>query len=469
MNNREMYFKGRLAVASIAVLLALAATALKRDDSRRKAAATGTETSAAERSADELSAVPVDGGKLLKGEGAYGDWREDSPGVRRLITPTDMPKPYATKSADNDAHVVSRPNNAWPQALPGFKVDQIATGLSEPRLIRTAPNGDLFIAESHKGQIRVLRGIGQDGRAQTVGVFATGLNKPFGIAFYPPGANPEFVYVANTGSVVKFPYQNGDLKARGKAQTVVATIPGGGLLHGGGHWTRDIAFSADGQKMLVSVGSKSNVSDDAAEDHRADILEFNPDGSGERIYAAGIRNPVGIALEPSTGVLWTSVNERDDLGDDLVPDYITTVKDGGFYGWPWYYIGANQDPRHAGKHPELKDKVIVPDVLLQSHSASLQMTFYDGKMFPSEYSGYAFAAEHGSWNRAKRTGYKIICVPVHNGKATGGYMDFVTGFVTPSGEVWGRPVGVTVASDGALIFTDDGSDSVWRVIYTGSK
>jgi glucose/arabinose dehydrogenase len=469
MTSRQMYFKGRLVVACIAVLLALGVTALKRDESRRKAVPGDTGTSGAERSADGISAVAADGGKLLKGEGAYGDWREDAPGVRRLIMPADMPKPYATKSADNDAHVVSRPSDAWPQALTGFKVDQIATGLSEPRLIRTAPNGDLFVAESRKGRIRVLRGIGADGRAQRLEVFATGLNKPFGIAFYPPGANPQFVYVANTGSVVKFPYQNGDLKARGKAQTVVATIPGGGLLHGGGHWTRDIAFSADGQKMFVSVGSKSNVDDDAAEDHRADILEFNPDGSGERVYAAGIRNPVGIAVDPSTGVLWASVNERDALGDDLVPDYITSVKDSGFYGWPWYYIGPNQDPRHEGKHPELKDKVVAPDVLLQSHSASLEMTFYDGKMFPSEYSGYAFAAEHGSWNRAKRTGYKIICVPVHNGKATGEYMDFVTGFVTPNGEVWGRPVGVTVASDGALIFTDDGSNSVWRVTYTGSK
>src|ERR1700751_1381421 len=468
MTARTLFLKGRLVVACIAVLLALGVTALKRDDSRRKAVA-GIGTSAAERSADKTNAVAADGGKLLKGEGPYGDWHEDSPGVRRLIAPADMPKPYATKSADNDAHVISRPNNARPQALPGFKVDQIATGLSEPRLIRTAPNGDLFVAESRKGQIRLLRGIAADGRAQTVETFATGLNKPFGIAFYPPGVNPQFVYVANTGNVVKFPYQNGDLKARGKAQTVVASIPGGGLLHGGGHWTRDIAFSADGQKMFVSVGSQSNLSDEAAEDHRADILEFNPDGSGERIYAAGIRNPVGIAIDPSTGVLWTSVNERDDLGDDLVPDYITTVKDGGFYGWPWYYIGPNQDPRHEGKHPELKDKVIVPAVLLQSHSASLEMAFYEGKMFPSEYSGYAFAAEHGSWNRAKRTGYKIICVPVHNGRATGEYMDFVTGFVTPNGEVWGRPVGVTVASDGALIFTDDGSNSVWRVTYTGSK
>jgi glucose/arabinose dehydrogenase len=464
MDNRRLFFQGRLIVASIAVVLALGVTAIKRDDSRRKA--TGSE---AKTSAVGIGGTPTDSGKLLKGEGAYGDWREDAPGVRRLITPADLPKAYATKSATNDADVVPRPSNAWPQALPGFKVDRIATGLSEPRLVRTAPNGDFLIAESQKGQIRVLRGIGADGRAQTVQVFATGLKKPFGIAFYPPGPNPQFVYVANTGSVVKFPYENGDLKARAKAQTVVASIPGGGLLHGGGHWTRDIAFSKDGQKMFVSVGSESNVSDDAAEDHRADILEFNPDGSGERIYAAGIRNPVGITIDPSTGVLWTSVNERDDLGDDLVPDYITIVKDGGFYGWPWYYIGANQDPRHAGKHPELKDKVIVPDVLLQSHSASLEMTFYEGQMFPSEYSGYAFAAEHGSWNRSKRTGYKIICVPVHNGKATGEYMDFVTGFVTPNGDVWGRPVGVTVAQDGALIFTDDGSDSVWRVTYTGSK
>jgi glucose/arabinose dehydrogenase len=198
------------------VLLALAVTALKRDESRRKAVPGEPGTSAAERSADEISAVAADGGKFLKGEGAYGDWRKDSPGVRRLIEAPDLPKPYATKSADNDARLVSRPSNAWPQALPGFKVDQIATGLSGPRLIRTAPNGDLFIAESHKGQIRVLRGIGADGRAQTVGVFATGLYKPFGIAFYPPGANPQFVYVANTGGVVKLPYQNGDLKRAAK-------------------------------------------------------------------------------------------------------------------------------------------------------------------------------------------------------------------------------------------------------------
>ena len=406
--------------------------------------------------------------QLLKGQGALGDWRTDAPGVRRLITPSDMPRPYATRSTTNDATIVSRPKDAWPRVLPGFKIEQIASGLENPRLIAKAPNGDLFVAESAPGRIRVFRGVDGSGKSPTMEVFATGLRQPFGIAFYPPGAAPQFLYVGDTDAVVRFPYQNGDLKARGPA-TTLATLPGGGRLHGRGHWTRDIAFSNDGQKMFVSVGSHSNVSDDSAEDHRADILEFNPVGTGERIYAEGIRNPVGIAIHPTTGELWASVNERDELGDDLVPDYITHVTEGGFYGWPWYYIGPNQDPRHKGKHPELRARVLVPDVLLQSHSASLQMTFYTGTQFPAEYRGDGFAAEHGSWNRAKRTGYKIIRVPLRDGKATGEYEDFVTGFVTEDGKVWGRPVGVTVAADGSLVFTDDGSNSVWRVSYSARK
>jgi glucose/arabinose dehydrogenase len=405
---------------------------------------------------------------VLKGQGALGDWRTDAPGVRRLITPGDMPRPYATPSSDNDAKLVARPASAWPRVPPGFKIEMIVTGLQNPRQIVTAPNGDLFIAESAPGRIRILRAVDGSGQSPTLAVFASGLHQPFGIAFYPPGPNPQFVYVGNTDSVVRFPYQNGDLKARGRA-TTIATLPGGGFLRGGGHWTRDIVFSKDGKKMFVSVGSRSNVNDDSTEDHRADILEFNPDGSGERIYASGIRNAVGIAIHPATGELWASVNERDALGDDLVPDYITRVADGGFYGWPWYYIGPNQDPRHAGKHPELRDKVLVPDILLQSHSASLQLAFYTGTQFPAEYLGDGFAAEHGSWNRSKRTGYKIIRVPLRNGKPTGEYEDFVTGFVTEDGKVWGRPVGVTVAADGSLVFTDDASDSVWRVSYTGSK
>ncbi|MGH9714092.1 MAG: PQQ-dependent sugar dehydrogenase [Candidatus Acidiferrales bacterium] len=420
-------------------------------------------------SASSSEPVPqVAPGQLVKGQGAFGDWRTDAPGVRRLITPADLPKPYATHSADNGADEVSRPADAWPKVLPGFKIEQIVTGLDNPRLIATAPNGDLFIAESAPGRIRVLRGVNGSGKAPTQEIFATGLHQPFGIAFYPPGPNPEFVYVGDTDAVVRFPYQNGDLKARAPAATI-ASLPGGGHLRGGGHWTRDVVFSKDGKKMFVSVGSHSNVSDDAQEYHRADILEFNPDGSGERIYASGIRNAVGIAVQPATGEIWASVNERDDLGDDLVPDYITHVVEGGFYGWPWYYIGPNQDPRHAGKHPELRDKVLVPDVLLQSHSASLQMTFYTGAQFPAEYRGDIFAAEHGSWNRAKRTGYKIIRVPLRHGQATGEYEDFVTGFVTADGHVWGRPVGVVVAADGSLLFTDDASGSLWRVSYVGTK
>jgi glucose/arabinose dehydrogenase len=300
-------------------------------------------------------------------------------------------------------------------------------------------------------------------------VFTADLKRPFGIAFYPPGPDPQFIYIGNTDSIVRFPYRNGDVAARGKAEVIVPDIPGWGELAGGGHWTRDVAFSRDGKKMFVSVGSRSNVYENPNENEkeRATVLEFNPDGTGRRTYASGIRNAVGIAVHPQTGELWGSVNERDGLGDDLVPDYITRIKEGGFYGWPWYYIGPNQDPRHPGKFPELRDKVIVPDVLLQSHYASLQMLFYTGKMFPHEYANEVFAAEHGSWNRARRTGYKVIRVPQRNGVPTGEYEDFMTGFVTSAGDVWGRPVGVTVASDGSLLVSDDGSNTIWRVSYSG--
>jgi len=400
----------------------------------------------------------------------FTDYRHEQPGTVHKVTLADLPEPYRTQSADNRPHIVPRPADAWPKALPGFTVTQYAAGLQNPRLIRRAPNGDLFVAESEPGRIRVLRGVGADGKAQTVEVFAAGLTQPFGIAFYPPGPNPQFVYVANTGSVVRFPYRNGDLKARGAAETIVPDIPSGGRLTGGGHWTRDLAFTLDGAKMFVSVGSHSN-DDDAdthpEEYHRADILEFNPDGTGGRIYAYGIRNAVGIATNPATGELWASVNERDGLGDNLVPDYITHVQPGGFYGWPWFYMGGRQDPRQQGKHPELQSKVITPDVLLQPHNASLEMTFYDGEQFPAEYRGDIFAGEHGSWNKAVRTGYEVIRVPMKAGHATGEYEDFLTGFVTAGGDVWGRPVGVAVAQDGSLIVTDDGTNSVWRVSYSG--
>ena len=400
----------------------------------------------------------------------FADFRNQAPGIVHKITVADLPPPYATNSIDNGPDMVPRPSNAWPQAPAGFKVEMYASGLDNPRLLRTAPNGDVFLAESDPGNIKVFRGVTKDGKAERTEVFASGLNKPFGIAFYPPGANPQWVYVGNTDSVMRFPYQNGDLKARGRSQKIT-DLPGGGRLRGGGHWTRDITFSQDGKKMLVSVGSHSNVDDsdnNPVEFHRADVLEFDPDGGGERVYAWGIRNCVGIATNAKTGEIWCSTNERDAIGDNVPPDYITHVQEGGFYGWPWYYIGPHQDPRHQGKHPELKDKVIVPDVLVQPHNASLEMLFYDGKQFPAEYQGDIFAAEHGSWNRHQRSGYEVVRVPLHqSGHARGEYEDFLTGFVRPDGQVWGRPVGVAVAADGSLLVSDDGTNSIWRVSYAG--
>jgi glucose/arabinose dehydrogenase/mono/diheme cytochrome c family protein len=395
----------------------------------------------------------------------FTDYRFEKPGTIRKITLGDLPAPLATTSAGNSPQLVARPENAWPKVPAGFKVERYATGLDQPRLIRTAPNGDFFVAESNLGEVRVFRGITADGKPKRSATFATGLKRPFGINFYPPGPDPQWVYVGNTDSVVRFPYRNGDLQARGAAEHI-ADLPSGV-----GHWTRDIQFTPDGKKMFVSVGSGSNINDPDTtpeEKDRADVLEFNPDGSAMRVYAYGIRNCVGLAIQSKTGALWCSVNERDGLGDDLVPDYITRVQDGGFYGWPWWYMGKHQDPRHVGKHPELKDKVITPDVILHPHNASLQLTFYSGKQFPAEYRGDIFAAEHGSWNRSVRVGYELIRVPLdESGHATGAYEDFMTGFVVDNAHVWGRPVGVTVAPDGSLLVTDDGSKSIWRVIYTG--
>jgi glucose/arabinose dehydrogenase len=390
------------------------------------------------------------------GAGPFADYRDEAPGVRHRIAVADLPEPGATESANNGPSLVKRPDGAWPRAPKGYKVELYAEGLDQPRQIRTAPNGDVFVAESRPGRIRILRGVDAAGKAKTVATYASGLRKPFGIAFYPAGPDPKYVYVGDTNEVLRFAYAPGDLKAPGKPEKI-ADLPAGGMIDGG-HWTRDLAFSRDGDKLFVSVGSLSNVNDPdehPEERERADILEFAPDGSGRRVYASGLRNPVGLAVDARTGELWASVNERDRLGDNLPPDYITRVRDGGFYGWPWYYIGGHPDPRLPGKHPELKKKTLVPDVLIQPHNASLGIAF--------SANGDLFAAEHGSWNRATRTGYEIIRVPLKNGRSDGGYEDFVTGFVTSDGQVWGRPVGVAFTPDGALLFTDDASGSVWRV------
>jgi len=269
--------------------------------------------------------------QTLRGEGSFNDWTNERPGNHYLIKPSDLPQPYATDSAPNQSKVVPRPANAWPQVPNGFKIDQALTGLEQPRTIVTAPDGDLFLAESNPGRIRVLRGFSADGKVVTNEVFASDLTMPYGIAFYPPGPNPQYVYVGNTNSIVRFPYKNGDLKASGPAQVVVASIPGGSK-YGGGHWTRSLVFSNDGKKLYVGVGSKANVGDDDSEKNRADVLEFSPDGSDMRIYANGVRNASGLTMNPQTGQLWVAVNERDALGDDLVPDYVTHIQEGGFYG-----------------------------------------------------------------------------------------------------------------------------------------
>ncbi|WP_188394110.1 sorbosone dehydrogenase family protein [Mesorhizobium sp. SARCC-RB16n] len=422
---------------------------------------------------------------VLKGPAAFGDWRADKPGVRRLIKPEDLPRPYVTKSASNSAGLTDRPQDAKPQLPPGFSAELVASGIDNPRVVRVAPNGDLFVADSEANQVRVYRLNEGSAKPAKKGIFAGGLHQPYGIAFYPPGNDPQWVYVANSDSIVRFAYRNGDLKASGEPETIVDNIPAN---H---HWTRDIAFSPDGKTLYLSVGSGSNIAEDmgkrprggldawvksnplgaswGSEAGRADVRAFDPDGKNGRIVATGLRNCSGMAVQPATGALWCVVNERDALGDNVPAEYATSVREGAFYGWPWYYIGNNEDPRHKGERPDLAGKATTPDVLVQAHSAPLNIAFYDGKSFPAEYQGDAFVALHGSWNRGNRTGYKIVRLLFKDGKPTGEYEDFMTGFVVSNGEVWGRPVGVAVARDGALIVTEDGNGTIWRVTYSGGR
>jgi glucose/arabinose dehydrogenase len=464
---------------------------------------------------------------LLTGQAAFTDWNQQHPGVRHKITLSDLPEPNPSESVQNTAHIIVRPANAWPIAPAGFKVTLYAGGdaapmqrsdnkehmelsggtFTQPRIVRTAPNGDIFLADTGAGTVFVMRGVGPNGKAAILEKFATGLDHPFGIAFYP-AQNPQFIYIGNATTIQRFAYHSGDLHATGKPETMVPDIPGYAQLTGGGHSSRDVVFTKDGSHMLVSVGSGSNV-DDAdthpREFHRADILEFTPDGKFVEVYAHGIRNCVGEAINPITSQLWCSTNERDELGNHLVPDYVSSVPEGSFFGWPWYYMGGHRDPRlkdpcanGTGPNPQLtapltadqaknckrvdlSSKVITPDVLVQPHMASLEMVFYPrfvslgtahepgwkNTTFPAEYTGDIFAAEHGSWNRKNRAGYEVINVVMKDGKATGEYDDFLTGFVTPDGQVWGRPVGVAVGNDGSLYVSDDGSRSVWHVTYTG--
>lgn len=425
------------------------------------------------------AAAPVRTGKA-----AFGSWHDDAPGVVRKFSPGDLPPPnrgmaLITHSAGNSPRVVRRPDGAIPKVPGGFSVSLFASGLSEPRVLRIAPNGDLFLAETGAGKILVYPADANgtpDGSKSTV--FASGLDEPYGIAFYPPGGDPKFVYVGETAKVVRFAYKNGDTRAVSSAETIVSDVPERG------HSTRDLAVLPNG-KLLLAVGSRSNVAEDmptktvaearaydarhgygaswGAEERRAAVWEFSADGNGIRLYATGLRNCAGLTVQPGTSTPWCAVNERDRLGDNVPYDYATSVKRGAFYGWPWFYIGDHEDPRLAGQRPDLKRHVTVPDVLIQPHSAPVGIAFYDQKTFPPEYRGAAFVALHGSWNRSARTGYKVIRAIMKNGKPTGAYADFMTGFVVDDDHVWGRPASMAAAHDGSLIVSEDGNGTLWRV------
>jgi len=419
---------------------------------------------------------------VLIGPAAFGDWTTDVPGTRRHIRASDLPP--TGESKQNEAEVVPMPAGAMPAVPAGFKVELVTQRLAGPRVIRRAPNGDLFVANSKANEVRVFRVPAGSAKPAAAAVFATGLNKPYGIAFYPPGDSPQWVYVANQDGVVRFPYKSGDLKATGAPEKIIEGLP---WVH---HWTKDIAFSPDGKRLFVAVGSGSNVALDMTpaprepkgieawakshavgaawdtEELRANVLSYTPDGKDRVIFATGIRNPAGITFRPGSGELWAAVNERDGLGDDGPFEYVTHVDQNQFYGWPWFYIGANEDGRPASKRPDLKDTIAVPDVMIQAHSAALQIVFYDGDDFPAEYKGSAFVTLHGSWDRGRRTGYKVVRVLFDTaGKATGQYEDFLTGFVVSEKQVWGRPVGVAVGADGSLFVTEDGNGTIWRVSH----
>ena len=364
----------------------------------------------------------------------------------------NLPPPFSTNSAGNGPRNEAPPAGFLPTVPPGFRINIFAAEFREPRWMAVAPNGDIFLAETGANQILVLRDPKNTGGAQEREVFASGARGVFGIAFHD-----DYVYAGNTTELVRFRYDPKTSKRLGEAEPLMK-------LPGGGHSTRSVAISPDGKHLFVSVGSGSNI-DTGEQPIRAAITICDLDGKNARLYATGLRNAVGLAIEPSTGEVWASVNERDELGDNLPPDYFTSVRDGGFYGWPYSYIGGNVDPRVKQEHPDLVARAVIPDVLLGAHVAPLQFAFYTGKQFPEKYWGGAFVAEHGSWNRATRSGYQIAFVAFKDGKASEDPVPFLTGLVpNPTGrDVYGRPVGVAVAPDGALLVSDDGAGKIYRV------
>jgi glucose/arabinose dehydrogenase len=371
-----------------------------------------------------------------------------------------LPAPFATESVENRPEEAGWPEGKMPVAPEGFTVTKFADKLDSPRWTYQAPNGDVFVAESSTkksaDRITLFRDVNKDGTPEMREIFIEKLNKPLGMLVLG-----NYFYVANTDGVFRYAYKSGDTKITSKGEKIVE-LPAGGYNN---HWTRNLLANADGSKIYISVGSASNVADHGIEEEkrRANILEINPDGSGERVFASGLRNPVGMDWAPGSNTLWTAVNERDKLGDDLVPDYVTSVKEGGFYGWPYAYFGQNEDPRRKGERPDLVKKTIVPDVPVGSHTASLGLAFYDKTKFPAKYQNGAFIGQHGSWNRAKISGYKVVFIPFKNGKPAGEPEDFLTGFIESEKKVYGRPVGVTVLEDGSMLVNDDSGSTIWRV------
>jgi glucose/arabinose dehydrogenase len=394
-----------------------------------------------------------------------------------------LPPPYQTKSTRNFCEVIGWPKGKTPIAPAGFKVNLFADGLDNPRNILVAANGDIFVSEANTeisgfkrvganiigasasqnfnksaNRITLLRDTNGDGTADVKSVFLSGLNQPYGMLILN-----NWFYIANTDALWRYPYKAGQSKITGSGQKLL-DLPAGGYNN---HWTRNLRASRDGSKIYISVGSGTNDAEHGMEieTRRADILEVDPEGKHERIYASGLRNPAGLDFEPQTQVLYTTVNERDDLGDNLVPDYLTSVKQGGFYGWPYAYFGQHEDPDHAGENPEMVKKTIVPDLSLGAHTASLGLAFYTGNKFPAKYRGGAFIGQHGSWNSSKIVGYKVVFAPFSNGKPTGAIEDFLTGFIADQakGKVYGRPVGIAVLPDGSILVADDTSNKIWRV------
>jgi len=376
------------------------------------------------------------------------------------IRPADLAPLHATDSIASPAYRVDRPTDATLRVPDGFRADLFATGLSHPRWMAVAPNGDVLLAESRAGRITLLRDADGNGQAEIRNTFADGLDAPHGLAI-----RDGWVYVGEETTIRRLPYRVGDNTASGPPEAVTGPRALGG---GGGHWTRNLAFSPDGRQFHVTVGSRGNIQ--AEDPPRATVQQFNADGTGQTTFATGLRNPVGIAVYPGTSDLYVVVNERDGLGDGLVPDYLTRVRPGGFYGWPYSYIGANPDPGMGGRGADSVARAIVPDVLFQSHSAPLGLVFYQGDQFPADYRGDAFVALHGSWNAGTPTGYKIVRVPFRDGRPLGSYSNFATGFwVTGPGRagVIGRPAGLAVWTDGSLLVADDSGRAVWRISYTG--